>query len=66
MKGFIKTYDKEKGFGFIKVENHGDVFFHFSRLVMEGYKSIEIGTEVEFELVETEKGKQAHNIIRLT
>ena len=66
MRGIIKNYDKTKGFGFISVENHRDVFFHYSHLIMEGFKLIEAGTVVEFELVETKRGKQAHNIIRLT
>lgn len=66
MRGIIKTYDKTKGFGFILVEDHKDVFFHYSHLVMEGFKTIEPGVEVEFELVETKRGKQAHNILRLT
>lgn len=66
MIGIIKNYDKTKGFGFISVENHHDVFFHHSHIIMEGFKQIEPGVEVEFELVETTRGKQAHNILRLT
>ncbi|NLW15124.1 MAG: cold shock domain-containing protein [Erysipelothrix sp.] len=66
MIGMIKSYDKTKGFGFILVEKHKDVFFHYSHIIMEGFKMIEVGTEVEFELVATKRGQQAHNIIRLT
>ncbi len=65
MVGVIKNYDKEKGYGFISVKNHRDVFFHYSHIIMEGFKIIEPGVEVEFEIVETERGIQAHNILRL-
>lgn len=65
MKGIIKSFDVTKGFGFIAVENHKDVFFHFSHLIIEGYKTIEPGTAVEFELVETHRGIQAHNIMKI-
>lgn len=65
MQGIIKTFDKSKGFGFIKGADGRDVFFHYSHLIMEGYKVIEVGTEVEFELVDTDRGQQAHNIIRV-
>lgn len=65
MQGFIKTFDKSKGFGFIKAEDGSEVFFHYSHLIMEGYKVIDVNTEVEFELVDTKRGKQAHNIIRV-
>ena len=57
-------FNQEKGFGFITVEGAKDVFFHYSQLVMEGYKTIENDTVVEFELVETERGPQAHNIVK--
>ncbi len=65
MEGIIKVYNKEKGFGFIEVKGKPDVFFHYSHLIMEGYKTIEVGTEVEFEVVETNRGIQAHNILRI-
>lgn len=58
-------FNQEKGYGFITVEDGKDVFFHYSQLVMEGYKTIENDTAVEFELVETERGPQAHNIVKL-
>ena len=64
MQGKVKMFNQEKGFGFITVENGKDVFFHYSQLVMEGYKTIENDTAVEFELVETERGPQAHNIVK--
>ena len=66
MTGKVKMFNKEKGYGFIKLEDDRDVFFHYSQLVMEGFKTIYVGTEVEFELVEGERGLQAHNIVALS
>ena len=65
IKGTVKWFNEAKGFGFIETEDNGDVFFHFSQLVMEGFKTIEEGTEVEFELVEGDRGLQAHDIVKL-
>lgn len=65
MQGVIKKFNQEKGYGFITLEDHRDVFFHYSQLVMEGFKTIEEGAEVEFELVSGDRGEQAHNIVRL-
>ena len=65
MVGKVKRFNQTKGFGFIETEENGDVFFRFSQLVMEGFKTIEEGAEVEFELVEGERGYQAHNIVKL-
>ena len=66
MTGKVKMFNKEEGYGFIKLEDDRDVFFHYSQLVMEGFKTIDVGTEVEFELVEGERGLQAHNIVALS
>ena len=65
MTGKVKKFNKDKGFGFIKIEGDKDVFFHFSQLVMEGFKTIEEDADVEFELVETERGLQAKNVVKL-
>ena len=65
MTGKVKKFNKEKGFGFIKLEDDRDVFLHYSQLVMEGFKTIEEGAEVEFDLIEGDRGLQAHNIVRL-
>lgn len=65
MKGKVKKFNQDKGFGFIQLEDGTDVFFHYSQLVMEGFKTIEEGAEVEFELVEGDRGLQAHNIVKL-
>lgn len=64
MIGKVKMFNKEKGYGFITLEDGKDVFFHYSQLVMEGFKDIEDGAEVEFDLVETDRGLQAHNIVK--
>lgn len=65
MRGKVKLFSNEKGYGFIAAENGKDVFFYYTHLVMEGYKTIEPDAFVEFNLVETERGLQAHNIRKL-
>ena len=65
MKGTIKWFNNQKGYGFITDEDGRDVFVHFSGLVMEGYKSIEEGAAVEFEVTDGEKGPQAINGVKL-
>lgn len=65
MQGKVKMFNQEKGYGFITVEGEKDVFFHYSQLVMEGYKTIENDVQVEFELVESDRGPQAQNIVKL-
>lgn len=55
-------FNPEKGFGFITIEDGSDVFFHYSQLAMEGFKTIEADAEVEFEVVETDRGLQAQDI----
>lgn len=65
MKGKVKMFNQEKGYGFITKEDGKDVFFHYSQLMMEGFKTIDNDVEVEFEEVETDRGPQAHNIIKL-
>ena len=62
MQGKVKRFNKNKGFGFITIEDGKDVFFHFSELVMEGFKTVDEGASVEFELVEGDRGLQAHDI----
>jgi len=66
MQGKVKRFNKVKGFGFITTADERDVFFHFSELIMEGYKTIDEGAEVEFDLVEGERGLQAHNIKKIS
>ena len=63
--GVVKWFNNEKGFGFISVEGEGDVFVHFSAIAGEGYKSLEEGQSVQFDVVEGAKGPQAANVVRL-
>lgn len=65
MVGIVKDYDKERGFGFITSSEGETIFFHYTQIIMEGYKGIEAGTQVDFERVETDLGIQAHNVMRL-
>jgi CspA family cold shock protein len=62
MKGKVKMFNKEKGFGFITSEDGADVFFHYSELQVEGFKTAEQGEEVEFELQQSDRGPRAANI----
>ena len=64
-KGKVKWFNAEKGFGFIETESGTDVFVHFSAITMDGYKTLEEGAEVEFEVVEGAKGPQAANVTRV-
>ncbi|MGE5328148.1 MAG: cold-shock protein [Deltaproteobacteria bacterium] len=63
-KGKVKWFNPEKGFGFIEREEGKDVFVHFSAIEMDGYKTLEEGTEVQFEVIEGAKGPQASNVTR--
>ncbi|WP_201780837.1 cold-shock protein CspD [Aneurinibacillus tyrosinisolvens] len=65
MTGKVKWFNAEKGFGFIEVEGGDDVFVHFSAIQSEGFKSLEEGQEVEFEIVEGARGPQAANVMKL-
>ncbi|WP_207491033.1 cold shock protein CspA, partial [Staphylococcus aureus] len=60
-----KWFNAEKGFGFIEVEGENDVFVHFSAINQDGYKSLEEGQAVEFEVVEGDRGPQAANVVKL-
>ncbi len=60
--GTVKWFNAEKGFGFISVEGENDVFVHFSAINSQGYKTLEEGQKVQFEIVEGEKGAQASNV----
>ncbi|MBU5256992.1 cold shock domain-containing protein [Tissierella praeacuta] len=62
MKGTVKWFNAEKGFGFITTEEGNDVFAHFSQINKEGFKTLEEGQDVEFNVVEGAKGLQAENI----
>jgi cold shock protein len=64
MEGKVKWFNSEKGFGFIEREDGDDVFVHFSAIQGDGYKSLDEGQSVEFEIVEGTRGPQAANVIK--
>ncbi|EAC6657927.1 cold-shock protein [Listeria monocytogenes] len=63
--GTVKWFNSEKGFGFIKVEGGDDVFVHFSAIEGEGFKTLDEGQSVEFEIVEGQRGPQAEKVTKL-
>jgi len=63
-KGKVKWFNAEKGYGFIERESGEDVFVHFSAIEMDGFKTLEEGQEVSFEIVQGAKGPQAANVQR--
>ncbi|MBP5224384.1 MAG: cold shock domain-containing protein [Lachnospiraceae bacterium] len=64
-KGTVKWFNNQKGYGFINDEAGNDIFVHFSGLNMDGYKTLDEGQAVEFEIVQTEKGPQAVNVTKI-
>jgi cold shock protein len=65
MQGKVKWFNNEKGFGFIEVEGGEDIFVHFSAITGDGFKSLEEGQEVSFEVTEGNRGPQASNVAKL-
>jgi len=65
LKGTVKWFNNAKGFGFIGREDGPDVFVHYSALIAEGYKSLQEGDTVEFEIVDGQKGPQAANVVKV-
>ncbi|MED3464707.1 cold shock protein CspC [Bacillus thuringiensis] len=65
MQGRVKWFNAEKGFGFIEREDGDDVFVHFSAIQHDGYKSLEEGQQVEFDIVDGARGPQAANVVKL-
>lgn len=65
MQGRVKWFNPQKGYGFIEVEEGKDVFVHYSEIQEEGFKTLEEGQEVEFEIVEGNRGPQAANVVKL-
>ncbi|MDD7182811.1 cold-shock protein [Peptostreptococcus porci] len=63
--GVVKWFNNEKGFGFISIDGENDVFVHFSAIQGDGFKSLEEGQKVEFEIVDGSKGPQAANVTRI-
>ena len=64
-KGRVKWFNETKGFGFIERTNGPDVFVHYSAIAGEGFRSLEEGQEVQFDVAETPKGLQATNIVKV-
>jgi cold shock protein len=64
-KGTVKWFNNEKGFGFITRQSGPDVFVHHTAIVAEGYRSLNEGDQVSFEVVEGQKGLQARNVVRI-
>ena len=65
VKGRVKWFNAEKGFGFIERDGESDVFCHFSAITMDGFKYLEEGSIVEFDVVDGVRGPQAANIVSL-
>jgi CspA family cold shock protein len=63
--GSVKWFNEAKGYGFIKLETGDDVFVHYSAIQCDGFKTLAEGQEVEFDLVEGQKGKQAANVTKV-
>jgi len=64
MKGTVKWFNDSKGYGFIQHPQGDDVFVHFSAIQVEGFRTLNEGEEVEFEVHESERGPQAANVMR--
>lgn len=65
MTGAVKWFNAEKGYGFITTEEGNDVFAHFSQIQKEGYRTLNEGEKVTFDVVEGAKGPQAENIVSI-
>jgi len=65
MRGKIKWFNNEKGYGFIEYKDNEDIFVHYSAIIKDGYKTLNQGDYVEFNLVETTKGLQAQHVVEI-
>lgn len=65
MNGKVKWFNDSKGYGFIEYKENEDIFVHYSSIQNEGYKTLNAGDIVSFELINTDKGLQAHNVSQL-
>lgn len=65
VKGTVKWFNATKGYGFISTEAGEDVFVHYSAITGDGFKTLDEGQNVEFEIVQGEKGPQATNVVKL-
>ncbi len=64
-KGIVKWFNASKGFGFIEQEDGADLFVHYSAITTDGYKSLDEGASVSFEIVDGAKGPAAANVVQL-
>lgn len=64
-QGKVKWFNNQKGYGFIESEGEGDVFVHYSSIKVDGFKTLNEGETVEYEVVDGPKGKQATNVVRV-
>lgn len=65
MQGKVKWFNAEKGYGFIEQDEGGDIFVHYSAIQGEGYKTLEEGQRVQFDVVQGNRGPQAANVTKL-
>jgi cold shock protein len=65
VQGTVKWFNAEKGYGFIQVEGANDVFVHYTAILGEGFRTLEEGQRVEFDIVDGQRGPQAANVTRL-
>lgn len=65
MQGSVKWFNAQKGYGFIEVGDGKDVFVHYSEIQEDGFKTLEEGQQVEFDVVEGNRGPQASNVVKL-
>jgi CspA family cold shock protein len=65
MQGRVKWFSADKGYGFLESDEGGDVFVHYSAITGEGFRTLNQGDRVEFEVVDGNRGPQASNVVRL-
>lgn len=65
LTGKVKWFNNEKGYGFILKEDYEDIFVHYTAIMDQGFKTLEEGQEVKFELIKGDKGLQANNVNKL-
>ncbi|MCP5051162.1 MAG: cold shock domain-containing protein [bacterium] len=64
-KGKVKWFNSQKGYGFIEMDNGKDIFVHYNAIQGQGFKTLEEGDAVEFEIQQSDKGEKAENVTRI-